>query len=161
MARRLTHNAVEVIVEQPTARQKLVDQYADSQEFKELWTVLERREQAAQPQIEADNVSCAFYNPFLSQSLLFSSWIKKQIRRFHNRKHRERRWEATWWQQFWQLAYRGTRQQFSVIMSPLNIIQMLVIAVVAGLLWLQTPPIEEAIADRYGLVRAFVGLLKC
>jgi len=61
-------------------------------------------------------------------------------------------YETNFFTQFCILFVRAFKQQFFQVISWLNIIQGLVISVVAGLFWLQMPYSESHITDRYALV---------
>ncbi|XP_047342652.1 ABC transporter G family member 9-like [Impatiens glandulifera] len=60
------------------------------------------------------------------------------------------RWSTTWWQQFNVLLRRGVKERKHETFSSLKIIQVLVVAVLSGLLWWQTNPAN--IQDQIGLL---------
>jgi ABC-type multidrug transport system ATPase subunit len=77
---------------------------------------------------------------------------KKKEAQYHRPKY-----EANWFLQFWVLAQRSWTGAIASYLQPLPIIQMLVVAVVVGLVWLWEPLTEDTIRDRTGAL-FFIGL---
>ncbi|KAF5728020.1 ABC transporter G family member 9 [Tripterygium wilfordii] len=65
------------------------------------------------------------------------------------------RWATTWWQQFIVLMKRGVKERRHEVFSGLKVGQVLVVAVLSGLLWWQSDP--NHIQDRIGLFFFFTG----
>ena len=64
-----------------------------------------------------------------------------------------RKWPTRWYWQFLVLLVRTFRQSRHVILSKLNLLQTVILTVVASIIWFQLPKHEESISDRYGYVR--------
>lgn len=64
-----------------------------------------------------------------------------------------RKWPTPWHWQLLVLTVRTFRQSRHVLLSKLNIIQTVLMAVVISLIWFQIPEDEASIRDRYGYVR--------
>lgn len=65
-----------------------------------------------------------------------------------------RKWPTPWYWQLAVLIIRTFRQSRHVILSKLNMLQTVLIAIIASMLWFQIPDDEESIGDRYGYVCA-------
>ena len=63
-----------------------------------------------------------------------------------------RKWQTSWYWQFLVLTVRTFRQSRHILLSKLNFIQTILLAIVVSLLWFQMPVDEESISDRYGFV---------
>ena len=63
-----------------------------------------------------------------------------------------RKWPTQWYWQFLVLLVRTFRQSRHIILSKLNLIQTVVLTIVASVIWFQLPNTESSIADRYGYV---------
>lgn len=63
-----------------------------------------------------------------------------------------RKWPTAWYWQFLVLLVRTFRQSRHVILSKLNILQTIILTVVASVIWFQLPNHEDSISDRYGYV---------
>ena len=62
------------------------------------------------------------------------------------------KWQSGFITQYVTLTQRNFFQAKSRILSKLNFIQTVVLSVVSGLLWFQTPRTEESLKDRNGMV---------
>ena len=65
---------------------------------------------------------------------------------------RQRKWPTSWYWQLLVLTVRTFRQSRHVLLSKLNFIQTLCLAVVVSFIWFQVPREEQSISDRYGVV---------
>ena len=65
---------------------------------------------------------------------------------------RQRKWPTSWYWQLLVLTVRTFRQSRHLLLSKLNFIQAVCLAVVVSLIWFQVPREERSISDRYGVV---------
>ena len=65
-----------------------------------------------------------------------------------------RKWPTPWYWQLLVLTVRAFRQSRYIILSKLNWVQTLLLAIVVSLVWFQIPKDEESISDRLGFVRS-------
>ncbi|GCC44746.1 hypothetical protein chiPu_0029133, partial [Chiloscyllium punctatum] len=63
----------------------------------------------------------------------------------------ERKWPSSYWIQYRTLTLRNFKQQREVILSWLNLVQTLSMAIVPGVIWWQIPKVEEQIQATSGL----------
>ena len=63
-----------------------------------------------------------------------------------------RKWPTPWYWQLLVLTARTFRQSRHIILSKLNIIQCILIAIVISMIWFQIPEEEYSISDRRGFV---------
>lgn len=63
-----------------------------------------------------------------------------------------RKWPTRWYWQFLVLLVRTFRQSRHIILSKLNLLQTVLLTIVASVIWFQLPSHEDSIADRYGYV---------
>ena len=63
-----------------------------------------------------------------------------------------RKWPTPWHWQLLVLTVRTFRQSRHALLSKLNIIQTVLMAIVISLIWFQIPEEEASIRDRYGYV---------
>ncbi|XP_028394230.1 ABC transporter G family member 9-like [Dendronephthya gigantea] len=66
------------------------------------------------------------------------------------------KWPTSFWTQLCVLSHRTFKQSLPVILSKLNLIQNLLLAIIIGLIWFQLPHKEETINDRRGLLFFFI-----
>ncbi|XP_060678259.1 uncharacterized protein LOC132808835 isoform X2 [Hemiscyllium ocellatum] len=64
----------------------------------------------------------------------------------------ERKWPSSYWMQYRTLTLRNFKQQREVILSWLNLVQTLSMAIVPGVIWWQIPKVEEQIQATSGLM---------
>ena len=64
----------------------------------------------------------------------------------------DRKWATRWYWQFLVLTVRTFRESRHNLLSALNVIQALLLAVVCSLIWFQTPKVEQSISDGHGYV---------
>ena len=64
-----------------------------------------------------------------------------------------RKWPTGWYWQFLVLLVRTFRQSRHIILSKLNLLQTVLLTIVASVIWFQLPNHEDSISDRYGYVR--------
>ncbi|XP_046851488.1 ABC transporter G family member 9-like isoform X2 [Xenia sp. Carnegie-2017] len=69
--------------------------------------------------------------------------------------HRDK-WPTSFWTQFRVLTHRTFKQSMPIILSKLNLVQNVLLALIIGLIWFQVPHKEESINDRRGLLFFFV-----
>ncbi|CDP05875.1 unnamed protein product [Coffea canephora] len=65
------------------------------------------------------------------------------------------RWTTTWWQQFSVLIRRGMKERKHESFSGIKIVQILVVAILCGLLWWQSDP--SHLQDQIGLLFFYTG----
>jgi hypothetical protein len=63
-----------------------------------------------------------------------------------------RKWPTRWYWQFLVLLVRTFRQSRHIILSKLNILQTVLLTIVASVIWFQLPNHEDSISDRTGFV---------
>ena len=63
-----------------------------------------------------------------------------------------RKWPTSWFWQLLVLIVRTFRQSRHVILSKLNLIQTILLAVIVSLIWFQVPEDEMSVNDRHGYV---------
>ena len=63
-----------------------------------------------------------------------------------------RKWPTAWYWQFLVLLVRTFRQSRHIILSKLNILQTVLLTVLASVIWFQLPDHEDSIFDRTGFV---------
>ena len=63
-----------------------------------------------------------------------------------------RKWPTAWYWQFLVLLVRTFRQSRHIILSKLNILQTVLLTIVASVIWFQLPDHEDSISDRTGFV---------
>lgn len=63
-----------------------------------------------------------------------------------------RKWPTSWFWQLLVLTVRTFRQSRHVILSKLNLIQTILLAVIVSMIWFQVPEEERSINDRNGYV---------
>jgi hypothetical protein len=63
-----------------------------------------------------------------------------------------RKWPTSWSWQLLVLIVRTFRQSRHVILSKLNLIQTILLAIITALIWFQVPEDERGINDRLGYV---------
>ncbi|CAB3976536.1 ABC transporter G family member 14 isoform X3 [Paramuricea clavata] len=66
------------------------------------------------------------------------------------------KWPTSFWTQFFVLSHRTFKQSLPIILSKLNLVQNLLLAIIIGLIWFQVPHEEESISDRRGLLFFFI-----
>ncbi|XP_059498708.1 uncharacterized protein LOC125449520 isoform X2 [Stegostoma tigrinum] len=64
----------------------------------------------------------------------------------------ERKWPSSFWVQYRTLTSRNFKQQREVILSWMNLVQTLSMAIIPGVIWWQIPKVEEQIQARSGLM---------
>ncbi len=64
----------------------------------------------------------------------------------------DRKWATRWYWQFLVLIVRTFRESRHNLLSFLNVVQAVLLAVVVALVWFQVPKIERSISDGYGYV---------
>ena len=64
----------------------------------------------------------------------------------------DRKWATRWYWQFLVLTVRTFRESRHNLLSALNVIQALLLAIVCALIWFQVPKVEQSISDGYGYV---------
>lgn len=65
-----------------------------------------------------------------------------------------RKWPTAWYWQFLVLLVRTFWQSRHIILSKLNLLQTVLLTIVASVIWFQLPNHEDSISDRYGYVSA-------
>ena len=70
----------------------------------------------------------------------------------NNKAFKVRKWPTRWYWQFLVLLVRTFRQSRHIILSKLNLLQTVILTIVASVIWFQLPNHEDSIADRYGYV---------
>lgn len=70
----------------------------------------------------------------------------------NNKAFKVRKWPTPWYWQFLVLLVRTFRQSRHIILSKLNLLQTVILTIVASVIWFQLPNHEDSIADRYGYV---------
>ncbi|XP_067944031.1 uncharacterized protein [Watersipora subatra] len=75
------------------------------------------------------------------------------------RKEYNAKWPTSFWNQYCVLTKRSFWQALPRILSKWHIIQVIVVAIMGGLLWLNMSPSEERLTDRHGLL--FFGVVYC
>ena len=68
------------------------------------------------------------------------------------------KWPTAWYWQFLVLLVRTFRQSRHIILSKLNILQTVLLTLLASVIWFQLPDHEDSISERAGFVSV---LLKC
>ena len=63
-----------------------------------------------------------------------------------------RKWPTAWYWQFLVLLVRTFRQSRHIILSKLNILQTVLLTVLASVIWFQLPDHEDSISERAGFV---------
>lgn len=63
-----------------------------------------------------------------------------------------RKWPTSWFWQLLVLTVRTFRQSRHVILSKLNLIQTILLAMIVSIIWFQVPEEERSINDRNGYV---------
>jgi energy-coupling factor transporter ATP-binding protein EcfA2 len=63
----------------------------------------------------------------------------------------EKKWINPWYMQFLVLCHRTFKQSRSTLLSPLNILQTILLSIVCCVVWFQIPYLESTVQDRYGL----------
>ncbi len=63
-----------------------------------------------------------------------------------------RKWATRWYWQFLVLMVRTFRQSRHDLLSPLNVLQAVLLSIVVALVWFQVPKLEPNISDGYGYV---------
>lgn len=69
-----------------------------------------------------------------------------------NKAFKVRKWPTRWYWQFLVLLVRTFRQSRHIILSKLNLLQTVLLTIVASVIWFQLPNHEDSISDRYGYV---------
>ena len=64
----------------------------------------------------------------------------------------DRKWATRWYWQFLVLIVRTFRESRHNLLSFLNVVQAVLLAIVSGLVWFQVPKLERSISDGYGYV---------
>jgi len=64
----------------------------------------------------------------------------------------EKKFNTTWWTQFQVLLHRSMKNSRSAILTPINLVKSICLALVVGLLWFQLEDTERIVADRASYV---------